>query len=129
MELPVIAPAPANRKPEPLPILRRIIGFSCQACARRKVKCDKVAPACAACRKSGIDCVYEAPPPRSGKRLVKRHVLDRLAQYERVLRRHGLLEMADADADVGLDAAPGTSAEIMSGLTPESTAKEPFTGT
>ncbi len=89
-----IAPAPTSRKPGPPP--QRIMGYSCQACGRRKVKCDKAVPECAACRKSGVECVYEAPPPRGGKRLVTREVLDKLARYERLLEQHGLLDAANA---------------------------------
>ncbi|SPQ25691.1 7af7ab83-10b3-4e93-a708-402ec278c1e0 [Thermothielavioides terrestris] len=72
------------------------MAFSCQTCARRKVKCDKAAPTCARCRKSNAGCVYEAPRPRK-RRLSSDDALDRLARYERVLRRHGLLEEAHAD--------------------------------
>ncbi|OAA53275.1 Transcription factor [Cordyceps fumosorosea ARSEF 2679] len=93
MDLPALAPAPADRKPGQS---KRIMGFSCQACGRRKVKCDKTIPACAACRRTGVACVYEAPAPRGGKRLVTRDVLDKLARYEQVLKRHGLLDAADS---------------------------------
>lgn len=94
MDFPTIAPALANRKPAPPP--QRLMGYSCQACGRRKVKCDKAVPECTACRKSGTQCVYEAPPPRGGKRLVTREVLDKLARYEHLLKQHGLLDAADA---------------------------------
>lgn len=97
MEFPTIAPARADHKPTPAPL--RLMGFSCQTCSRRKVKCDKVSPECAACRRAGSECIYEAPPPRGGKRLVKKDVLDRLARYERILRQHGLLDPADAAAE------------------------------
>ncbi|KAI5360958.1 hypothetical protein Slin15195_G088680 [Septoria linicola] len=33
---------------------------SCSVCQRRKVKCDRVYP-CAACTKSGLECVFPAP--------------------------------------------------------------------
>ncbi|ATY63117.1 C6 transcription [Cordyceps militaris] len=100
-DLPTIAPAPLDHKPLP----QRTMGYSCQPCGRRKVKCDKAAPTCAACRKTGAACVYEAPPPRGGKRLVTRDVLDRLARYERLLKEHGLLDAAGAEAS-GESAAP-----------------------
>ncbi|GAB1319276.1 Transcription factor vrtR1 [Madurella fahalii] len=66
------------------------MSFSCQACARRKVKCDKATPTCSRCRKSVVECVYETPRPR--KRKLSSDVLERLARYERILRQHGLLE-------------------------------------
>ncbi|KAG7110669.1 Transcription factor vrtR1 like protein [Verticillium longisporum] len=76
------------------------MAFSCQTCARRKVKCDKSTPLCSSCRKGRLECIYEAPAPRARKRkpgeAVADDVYERLAWYERVLRRHGLLEAAGA---------------------------------
>ncbi|KAK3306709.1 uncharacterized protein B0T15DRAFT_483988 [Chaetomium strumarium] len=69
----------------------------CRTCARRKVKCDKVAPICSTCRKSKLECSYKLPDPGGRKR--KRssaELLQRLARYEHVLREHGLLEEAQA---------------------------------
>ncbi|XWW94317.1 hypothetical protein V2A60_002260 [Cordyceps javanica] len=113
MELPIITPAPANHKPGPPS--QRIMGYSCQTCGRRKVKCDRVVPECAACRRTGAECVYEAPPPRGGKRLVTKDVLDRLARYEQLLKQHGLLDAANDTAEARSEpAARGTSKEPIS---------------
>lgn len=65
--------------------------YICQTCARRKVKCDKVTPACYRCRKAGFDCVYQAPPPRSRKRKLE-DFTEKLARYERILQENGLLD-------------------------------------
>lgn len=116
MDFPTIAPAPADCKPGPPP--QRIMAHSCRACGRRKVKCDKMAPECAACRKSGVACVYEAPPPRGGKRLVTREVLDRLARYERLLQQHGLLDTANAGAETPAPKEP-ISIHWNAGVRPE----------
>lgn len=110
MEFPAIAPAGTDGRPAPPP--QRTMGYSCQACARRKVKCDKAVPQCGACRKSSAECAYEAPPPRGGKRLVTKDLLDKLARYERLLRQHGLLDGgAPACAETPRDVASGTSKE------------------
>ncbi|CAI6023803.1 unnamed protein product [Clonostachys chloroleuca] len=85
-----IAPAPAGYSADG-DASKTTMPYSCQTCARRKVKCDKVAPACSSCRKSRLDCFYQAPFPRAQKRRVTRDVLQRLARYEHILRQHGLL--------------------------------------
>ncbi|KXT09472.1 hypothetical protein AC579_8675 [Pseudocercospora musae] len=71
--------------------------YACQTCTRRKVKCDKTAPTCTACRERKLDCTYQPPPPRRRKRKLSGggggvdDVHDKLASYERILQRHGLL--------------------------------------
>lgn len=68
--------------------------YSCQTCARRKVKCDKTLPICASCRNRGLQCLYQAPPPRRRKRQLSDgdlSVSEKLARYERILLEHGLL--------------------------------------
>lgn len=79
------------------------MAFNCQPCVRRKVKCDRKTLTCSSCLKSKQDCFYQAPPkPRRKKRKgnegeshapqQQEDVHDRLARYERILRRNGLLE-------------------------------------
>lgn len=70
--------------------------YSCQTCARRKVKCDKTKPICSSCRSRELQCLYQAPLPRRRKRqLSDGDVYEKLAQYERILREHGLLPQGD----------------------------------
>lgn len=97
-----IAPAASNGRtvPEeenPLPTMP----FTCVTCTRRKVKCDKSGPPCSACRKGRLDCFYEAPPPRKRKRKPAEEVHEKLEQYERVLKQHGLLDEAAKDSPSG----------------------------
>ena len=91
-----VAPAPTSRSsadsgingdasPPKMP-------YTCQICAKRKVKCDKLLPKCSSCRKGNLKCFYQAPQPRRRKRnLSDDDVNERLAQYERILHQHGLL--------------------------------------
>lgn len=66
--------------------------YSCQTCAKRKVKCDKIKPTCSSCRSRELQCLYQAPPPRRRKRqLSSGDVDEKLARYERILSEHGLL--------------------------------------
>lgn len=82
--------------------LRPTMPYTCQACARRKVKCDKATPTCSACRRGRLECVYQAPLPRSRKRRLSADVLEKLARYEGILREHGLLDaVASAPAVEG----------------------------
>lgn len=80
--------------------------YNCQACVRRKVKCDRAVPICSTCVKTKHDCVYQAPPkPRRKKRKAiedsigpeetDEDVHERLARYERILRQNGLLSEED----------------------------------
>lgn len=75
--------------------------YNCQICVRRKIKCDRNVPVCSACVKSAQDCFYQAPPkPRRKKRkgaeteehVPEEDIHDRLARYERILRKNGLLD-------------------------------------
>lgn len=70
--------------------------YTCQTCAKRKVKCDKAIPICSSCQKGKLDCSYHAPPPRRRKRKLSNDIDERLAQYERILLQHGLLPQDNA---------------------------------
>ena len=65
--------------------------YTCVTCARRKVKCDKIAPACSTCKKARLECEYSEPAPRKRKRRPADDVHERLDQYERILKQNGLL--------------------------------------
>ncbi|KAJ6134439.1 hypothetical protein N7523_000761 [Penicillium sp. IBT 18751x] len=89
-----IAPAPARVDPDVShkgDSLQHVMSHTCQTCAKRKVKCDKVAPICSRCHKGGFECIYVVSQPRSRKRKIDEDVLEKLAQYERILRQNGLL--------------------------------------
>ncbi|KAK5734263.1 hypothetical protein LTR17_009094 [Elasticomyces elasticus] len=78
----------------------RTMPYSCQTCAKRKIKCDKASPRCSGCVKGEHQCIYQAPPPRRRKRKLSCEaegssrlddVNQKLAQYEAILRANGLL--------------------------------------
>lgn len=78
--------------PDRLELDSELAQYSCQTCARRKVKCDKIKPICSSCRSRELQCLYQAPPPRRRKRqLSSGDVDEKLARYERILLEHGLL--------------------------------------
>ncbi|KAK3698411.1 hypothetical protein LTR37_016981 [Vermiconidia calcicola] len=81
--------------------LQAFMPYTCQTCAKRKVKCDKATPTCSTCLKSKLECFYQAPPPRRRKRKLSGDVNEKLSQYERILQQHGLLPKDD-------DASPST---------------------
>lgn len=62
--------------------------LACVLCQQRKVKCDRRFP-CANCIKAGVQCVSAALAPRQRRRrFPERDLLDRLRQYEDLLRRN-----------------------------------------
>ena len=77
--------------------------FSCQACVRKKVKCDRVVPICSACTKARIQCIYQAPEPRKRKRSHLEGVHERLARYERILEDNHLLPAASGSTSLSTD--------------------------
>ncbi|KAL7787052.1 hypothetical protein V8C37DRAFT_419119 [Trichoderma ceciliae] len=62
---------------------------SCVACARRKVKCDKLNP-CSSCSKSRAACIYRAPVPsqRHRRRLTQGDLLSKIQELESLLHSH-----------------------------------------
>lgn len=78
---------------------------ACQNCAKRKVKCDKVAPICSSCRKGKLECFYQAPLPPKRKRKLSGDGNEKLARYERILHQHGLLPQ-DAHASPSIEKTP-----------------------
>ncbi|KAK3712302.1 hypothetical protein LTR37_009164 [Vermiconidia calcicola] len=64
--------------------------YTCETCARRKVRCDKTVPTCSTCRKARLDCNYHEPAPRKRKRKPIDDIQERLDRYEKLLRQHGI---------------------------------------
>ncbi|KAL4801192.1 hypothetical protein BDV18DRAFT_165181 [Aspergillus unguis] len=64
--------------------------LSCVLCQQRKVRCDRSFP-CANCVKSKAQCVPAGLIPRPRKRrFPERHLLDRLRQYETLLKENDI---------------------------------------
>lgn len=83
------------------------MNFTCVTCARRKVRCDKIAPTCSTCRKARLDCVYQEPPPRKRKRKPVEDVHERLEQYEKLLKQNGIIP-----GDESEKTSPSDSAQV-----------------
>ncbi|KAH8897233.1 hypothetical protein GQ53DRAFT_712959 [Thozetella sp. PMI_491] len=62
---------------------------SCVACARRKVKCDKLSP-CSTCSRTQAACIYRNPAPsqRHRRQLTHRDLLSKIQELESLLRGH-----------------------------------------
>lgn len=88
--------------------------FSCERCAKRKVKCDKLQPRCSACVRHGAVCTPSQPTtsdkPRK-KRFPEAELLHRIDVYERALRRLGLdvEEVREGKADLSPSGSSSTS--------------------
>lgn len=107
-----IAPAPAGACSTDLgangDLPQPTMPYTCQTCAKRKVKCDKATPICSSCRKGKLECFYQTPLPRWRKRKLSGDINERLARYERILRQHGLLP-EDADTSPSIEETPEES--------------------
>lgn len=64
---------------------------SCVACARRKVKCDKLSP-CSRCSRTQTACVYRAPVPsqRHRRQLTQGDLLSKIQELETLLNSNGI---------------------------------------
>ncbi|OJJ34571.1 hypothetical protein ASPWEDRAFT_112834 [Aspergillus wentii DTO 134E9] len=64
--------------------------FACVLCQRRKVRCDRNVP-CANCLRSQAQCIPSDQLPRRRKRrFPERQLLERLHEYERLLRQNNV---------------------------------------
>ncbi|RAL09590.1 putative C6 transcription factor [Aspergillus homomorphus CBS 101889] len=81
------------------------VRFNCQACVRKKIKCNRAVPKCAGCIKSKLDCVYLPRPPRRKRKRSRgeEDAQERLARYERILHDHNLLPTAAPSITSGRD--------------------------
>lgn len=52
----------------------------CRVCRRRKVRCDKVLPACGNCIRNGVPCVYETSRETGASHQMLQERIDRLEQ-------------------------------------------------
>ncbi|KAH8880911.1 hypothetical protein GQ53DRAFT_703213, partial [Thozetella sp. PMI_491] len=64
---------------------------ACDACTRRKVRCDKLHP-CSTCSKTQKECIYSAslPSRRHRKRAADSDILSKLSEYEELMRKHNI---------------------------------------
>ncbi|KAL3490707.1 hypothetical protein BJX62DRAFT_237823 [Aspergillus germanicus] len=64
--------------------------LSCVLCQQRKIKCDRTFP-CENCLRAKVQCIPASQIPRQRKRrFAERELLDRLRQYERLLRQNDI---------------------------------------
>jgi hypothetical protein len=77
------------------------MSFNCQACVRKKIKCDKTVPTCLRCSKAKLQCTYQAPASRKRQRSQIEDMEERLAQYERILHDNNLLHTPSALTQYG----------------------------
>jgi SP family general alpha glucoside:H+ symporter-like MFS transporter len=61
----------------PIPATRKMVLKACDACRRRKIKCDGLQP-CLGCRSANLACTFDAPRGQGGNRGVRATVLNDL---------------------------------------------------
>lgn len=71
------------------PRLRTKRVLACVLCQQRKVKCDRNFP-CANCKRTGAQCVSAVTAQPRRRRFAERELLDRLRQYEELLRHNNV---------------------------------------
>ncbi|KAF6839757.1 binuclear zinc transcription factor [Colletotrichum plurivorum] len=78
--------------------------LACVTCRSRKLKCDRVKPACSRCLKVKGDCVYpESRRKPAFKRRNVKELEERLAQVEDLLKEAGKASVNDAETTGDLD--------------------------
>ncbi|KAL4968448.1 Zn(II)2Cys6 transcription factor [Aspergillus stella-maris] len=95
----LVAIAPASAASHPSDTDSTEMGFNCQPCVRKKIKCNRAVPVCSGCHRSNHQCIYQAPPRRKRKRDQGHHpedMYERLARYERILRDNKLLPVDES---------------------------------
>ncbi|RKP27290.1 hypothetical protein SYNPS1DRAFT_12910, partial [Syncephalis pseudoplumigaleata] len=61
--------------------------LACDACRKRKVKCDSVKPACSGCQRHNTVCHYQTEIRKRGSRVDYVHQLEKRLQWmEQLLR-------------------------------------------
>ncbi|KAG6009947.1 hypothetical protein E4U21_000718 [Claviceps maximensis] len=130
---------------------RRRIAKACDMCRKKKIKCDGRLPACTHCTNYKTECVFthveKKRSPRKGAQYIE-GLENRLARMEHLLRLSGLLGEDDNSTDLGAlekkltekmqsrqnsaetnncstSMLPPTSAQVVNGSTPHSTATSP----
>ncbi|CAI7671782.1 unnamed protein product [Penicillium manginii] len=84
--------------------LPRKSAFSCEACRKRKVKCNGASPSCSRCAARGEVCVYSLAPTLSYTKQLE----TRVAQLEDALAKH------QSDVDARKISSPASVAESSS---------------
>jgi hypothetical protein len=69
----------------PGPLMRARTKHACEACRRRRIKCDGVRPVCSGCSVAGTDCLY-ADHKRVRDRQEMKSLKTTIDQYEHLLR-------------------------------------------
>ncbi|CAG8139944.1 unnamed protein product [Penicillium olsonii] len=95
---------------EPKPTLPRKSAFSCEACRKRKVKCNGASPSCSRCATRGELCVYSLAPTLSYTKQLEA----RVAQLEDALSK----VRSDGDVDLRKASTPSSVAESSSSAGP-----------
>lgn len=96
----------------------RVSYFACVLCSRRKVKCDRILPACTSCIRGRAACNYQTPlPPKRRKKQNRDEALHaRLRKYE------GMLKDLGVDVD---DAKDGKNEENAYGINMNTDSRKP----
>ncbi|RAK87868.1 hypothetical protein BO79DRAFT_22679 [Aspergillus costaricaensis CBS 115574] len=94
------------------------VRFNCQACVRKKIKCNRAVPKCASCIKTKLECVYLPRQPRRKRKHSRgdKDAQERLERYERILHDHNLLPTAPPSTTSGRDSE--TSVNSIQAPTP-----------
>ncbi|EEU43929.1 uncharacterized protein NECHADRAFT_89749 [Fusarium vanettenii 77-13-4] len=85
--------------------------LSCSSCRTRKIKCDKVQPACTQCSRFGLECVYPSrKPTRRAPRPRQSELLDRISRLENIVNLADPSKLKQLDEET----QPGSVATTLS---------------
>ncbi|KAI8805446.1 fungal-specific transcription factor domain-containing protein [Cladochytrium replicatum] len=94
---------PGNSQPEK----KKRVSQACDACRRRKYKCDGVRPICTTCAKSSLECTWTPRPSQEQQAAVPEKPKGPRAQYVDSLRKR--LKELEALVAAGASGQPGAA--------------------
>ncbi|KAH7324507.1 fungal-specific transcription factor domain-containing protein [Stachybotrys elegans] len=98
--------------------------MNCKSCRKRKIKCNRLRPACEACQVFQCPCIYDAVPKKRGPKTdVLEALLKRVDGLEAKLKEKNAQEQSSSSGAVA-EASPNET-ESASGDTAEPSAKRP----
>jgi hypothetical protein len=98
--------------------------MNCKSCRKRKIKCNRLRPACEACQVFQCPCIYDAVPKKRGPKTdVLEALLKRVDGLEAKLKEKNAEEASPTTPILPIDSSSTAAPEIQSPTTGEPSSK------